>query len=54
MLSKKRTAGAKSAGQSNRKVSFTKLQLDSAVQEAAKTAAQETVAAMVKNGWKQP
>ena len=49
-----RTAGAKSAGQSNRKVSFTKLQLDSAVQEAAKTAAQETVAAMVKNGWKQP
>ena len=49
-----RTAGAKSAGQSNRKVSFTKLQLDSAVQEAAKTAAQETVAAMAKNGWKQP
>jgi hypothetical protein len=49
-----RQAGAKSAGQANKKVSFTKLEFDTAVQEAAKTAAQETVAAMAKNGWKQP
>ena len=49
-----RQAGAKSAGQSTKKVSFTKLEFDTAVQEAAKTAAQETVAAMAKNGWKQP
>jgi hypothetical protein len=46
-----RTAGAKSAG---RKVSFSKLQLNTAVQEAVKNTVQETVAAMAKNGWKQP
>jgi hypothetical protein len=60
-----RQAGAKSAGQSNKKVDFTKLQvdfkvdftklqLDTAVQEAAKTAVQETVTAMAKNGWRHP
>ena len=49
-----RQAGAKSAGQAGKKVSFTKLELDTAVQSAAKSAAQETVAAMAKNGWKQP
>ncbi len=50
-----RQAGAKSAGQAGRKVSFTKLELDTAVlQSATKSAAQETVAAMAKNGWKQP
>ena len=47
-----RTAGAKSAGQSNRKVSFTKLQLDSAVQQAVKATVDETVSALAKNGWK--
>ncbi len=45
---------AKSAGQSNKKVSFTKLQLDTVVQEAVKNTVQETGAAMAKNGWKQP
>ena len=43
---------AKSAGQSNKKVSFTKLQLDSAVQQAVKATVDETVAALAKNGWK--
>jgi hypothetical protein len=43
-----RTAGAKSAG---RKVSFTKLQLNTAVQEAVKNAVHGTVAAMEKKGW---
>ena len=47
-----RTAGAKSAGQSNKKVSFTKLQLNTAVQEAVKNTVQETVAALEKKGWK--
>jgi hypothetical protein len=45
-----RTAGAKSAGQSGRKVSFSKLQLDTAV----KNTVQETVAAMEKKGWQKP
>ena len=36
----------------NNKVSFTKLQLDSAVQQAAKATVDETVAALAKNGWK--
>jgi hypothetical protein len=45
---------AKSAGQSNKKVSFTKLQLDTVVQEAVKNTVQETVAAMAKNGWQKP
>ena len=44
-----RTAGAKSAG---KKVSFTKLQLNTAVQEAVKNTVQETVAALEKKGWK--
>ena len=47
-----RTAGAKSAGQSSKKVSFTKLQLNTAVQEAVKNTVQETVAALEKKGWK--
>jgi hypothetical protein len=38
----------------NNKVNFTKLQLDSAVQEAVKSTVHETVTAMAKNGWKQP
>ena len=45
---------AESAGQSSKKVSFTKLQLNTAVQEAVKNAVHETVAALAKNGWKQP
>ncbi len=45
-----RTSGAKSAGQSGKKVSFTKLQLDTAV----KNTVQETVAAMEKKGWQKP
>jgi hypothetical protein len=45
-----RTAGAKS-GQSGKKVSFSKLQLDTAVQEAVKNTVHETMAAMAKNGW---
>jgi hypothetical protein len=49
-----RTAGAKSAGQSGKKVSFSKLQLDTAVQEAVKNTAHETVAAMEKKGWQKP
>ncbi len=49
-----RTAGAKSAGQSGKKVSFSKLQLNTAVQEAVKNAVQETVAAMEKKGWQEP
>jgi len=48
-----KTSGAKSAG-TGRKVSFSKLQLNTAVQEAVKNTVQETVAAMAKNGWKQP
>jgi hypothetical protein len=51
---KPKTAGAKSAGQSNKKVSFTKLQLDSAVQQAVKATVDETVAALAKNGWTKP
>jgi hypothetical protein len=47
-----RPTGAKSAGHSGKKVSFTKLQLDSAVQEAVKSTVHETVTAMAKNGWK--
>ncbi len=43
-----RTAGAKSAG---KKVSFSKLQLNTVVQEAVKNAVQETVTAMEKKGW---
>ena len=45
-----RTAGAKSAGQSGKKVSFSKLQLDTAV----KNTVQETVAEMEKKGWQKP
>ena len=45
-----RTAGAKS-GQSGKKVSFSKLQLNTAVQEAVKNTVHETMAAMAKNGW---
>ena len=45
-----KTAGAKSAGQSGKKVSFSKLQLDTAV----KNTVQETVAAMEKKGWQKP
>jgi hypothetical protein len=47
-----RTSGAKSAasGQSGKKVSFSKLQLDTAV----KNTVQETVAAMEKKGWQKP
>ena len=51
---KPKTAGAKSTGQSNKKVSFTKLQLDSAVQQAVKATVDETVAALAKNGWNKP
>ena len=49
-----RTAGAKSAGQSGKKVSFSKLQLNTAVQEAVKNTVQETVAALEKKGWHKP
>jgi len=49
-----RTAGAKSAGQSGKKVSFSKLQLNTAVQEAVKNTVHETVAAMEKKGWQKP
>ena len=49
-----RTAGAKSAGQTGKKVSFTQLQLDTVVQEAVKNTVQETVAALAKNGWQKP
>ena len=49
-----RTAGAKSAGQSGKKVSFSKLQLNTAVQEAVTKTVHETVAAMAKNGWQKP
>ena len=38
----------------NNKVSFTKLQLDSAVQQAAKATVKETVTALAKNGWDKP
>ena len=50
---KQACASAKSAGQSYKKVSFAKLHL-TAVQEAAKTAVQETVTALAKNGWTPP
>jgi len=43
-----RTAGAKSAG---KKVSFSKLQLNTAVQEAVTKTVHETLAAMEKKGW---
>ena len=46
-----RTAGAKSSGPSGKKVSFSKLQLNTAVQEAVTKTVQETMAAMAKNGW---
>ena len=49
-----RTAGAKSAGQTGKKVSFSKLQLNTAVQEAVRNTVQETVAALAKNGWQKP
>ena len=45
---------AKSAGQSNKKVSFSQLQLDTVVQQAVKNTVQETVAALAKNGWQKP
>ena len=45
---------AKSAGQSNKKVSFTKLQLDTVVQEAVKNTVHETMAVMEKKGWQKP
>jgi hypothetical protein len=45
---------AKSAGQSGKKVSFSKLQLNTAVQEAVTKTVHETVAAMAKNGWQKP
>ena len=48
-----KTSGAKSAGTS-RKVSFSKLQLNTAVQEAVTKTVHETVAAMAKNGWQKP
>ena len=38
----------------NNKVSFTKLQLDSAVQQAVKATVKETVTALAKNGWNKP
>jgi hypothetical protein len=47
-----KTSGAKSAGQSGKKVSFSKLQLNTAVQEAVKNTVHETVAALEKKGWK--
>ena len=48
-----KTSGAKSAG-TGRKVSFSKLQLNTAVQEAVTKTVHETVAEMAKNGWKKP
>ncbi len=45
---------AKSAGQSSKKVSLNKLQFNTALQEAAKNAAQKFVAALAKNGWQKP
>ena len=48
-----KTSGAKSAGTS-RKVNFSKLQLNTAVQEAVTKTVQETMAAMAKNGWQKP
>ncbi len=45
-----RPAGAKS----NKTVSFAKLDFDSAVEEVAKKAAQETVAELAKQGWRHP
>jgi G:T/U-mismatch repair DNA glycosylase len=48
-----KTSGAKSAG-TGRKVSFSKLQLNTAVQEAVTKTVHETVAAMAKNGWQKP
>ena len=42
---------AKSAGQSSKKVSLNKLQFNTALQQAAKNAAQKFVAALAKNGW---
>ena len=41
---------AKSAGQSSKKVSLNKLQFNTALQQAAKNAAQKFVAALAKNG----
>jgi hypothetical protein len=46
-----RTAGGKSAG---KKVSFSKLQLNTAVQEAVKNTVHEVVAAMEQKGWQKP
>lgn len=46
-----RTAGAKSSG---KKVSFSKLQLNTAVQEAVTKTVHETMAAMEKKGWQKP
>jgi hypothetical protein len=48
-----KTSGAKSAG-TGRKVSFTKLQLNAAVQEAVKNTVHETMAVMEKKGWQKP
>jgi hypothetical protein len=48
-----KTSGAKSAGTS-RKVSFSKLQLNTAVQEAVTKTVHETMAAMEKKGWQKP
>ena len=45
---------AKSAGQSSKKVSLNKLQFNTALQEAAKNAAQKFVAALAKKGWQKP
>jgi len=45
-----KTSGAKSAG-TGRKVSFSKLQLNTAVQEAVTKTVHETLAAMEKKGW---
>ena len=45
-----KTSGAKSAG-TGRKVSFSKLQLNTAVQEAVTKTVHETMAAMEKKGW---
>jgi len=49
-----KTSGAKSAGQSSRKVSFSKLQLNTAVQEAVKNTVHEVVTAMEQKGWQKP
>ena len=45
---------AKSAGQSSKKVSLNKLQFNTALQQAAKNAAQKFVAALAKKGWQKP